>query len=98
LESNPQQSNLAGVLSYYNPNSFNSRAVLIPLWCFVYDTSSARRMILGHVSNMRFVNIDLITPKETIEVKWDCYPFFQKDGDNSVATITQKVGYAYERI
>jgi hypothetical protein len=98
LSNAPPQNNIGGVLSYYSPNSFNSRAVLVPLWCFVYDTSSARRMILGHVSNMRFLNIELITPKEMIEVKWGCYPFIQKDGDNTVATITGKSGYAYERI
>jgi hypothetical protein len=35
-------------------------------------------MILGHVSNMRFLNIELITPKETDRGKMGLLPIYPK--------------------
>jgi hypothetical protein len=55
-------------------------------------------MIVGHVDNVKILNIDLISPKETIEVEWDIYPISQKAGDNAVAAITGNVGLAYKRV
>jgi hypothetical protein len=97
MVSTPAQNILTGDLLRYSPSAYNSRAVLVPPYFWQYDTASGRRMCLAEVDNIRLLNMNLITPKETVEVKWDVYPIFQKDGDPGVATITGDAAYAYER-
>lgn len=89
--------NLIDMLMYCSPNSFNLRTALIPTYLQLYDQSSQRYHMLGHIDNVKAVNIEFTTPKDTIELEWDVYPIFQKAGDQSVSPISGYAGLAYRR-
>jgi hypothetical protein len=85
-------------LMYRSPNSFNQRAGLFPTYLMLYDEVSQRWLLAGHVEGVRHLRIDLLTPKETIEVEWDIYPHYQKTGDQMVAPISGPFGLAYRKV
>lgn len=86
------------ILIYCSPNSFNGRAALFPTYFFLLQAStSTRYAMLGHVDNVKILNMLSIDPKETIELEWDVYPIFQKAGDPAVAAVTGNVALAYKR-
>lgn len=89
---------LTTILLYCSPNAFNGRAGLFPTYCFLLQAStSTRAAMLGHVENVKVLNMENIDPKETVELEWDVYPIFQKAGDLSVAAVTGNVALAYKR-
>lgn len=88
--------NLMDVLLYCSPNTFNSRAALFPTYLHLYDASSLRYQLLGHVENVKVLNMELLDPKETIELEWDVYPIFQKAGSAAVATVSGNIALAYK--
>jgi hypothetical protein len=90
--------NLMDVLLYCSPNTFNSRTALFPTYLHLYDQSSTRYNLLGHVSNAKVLNMELIDPKDTVELEWDVYPIFQKSGDSSVAVVSGDIALAYRRV
>lgn len=85
-------------LMHRSPNSFNQRSGLFPTYLTLYDQTSQRYLLAGHVEGVRHVRIDLLTPKETIEVEWDIYPHYQKTGDHMVAPVSGNFGLAYRRV
>lgn len=89
--------NLIDILLYCSPNTFNSRTALFPTYLHLYDQSSLRYHLLGHVDSVKVLNMELIDPKETIELNWDVYPIFQKAGDASVATVSGNIALAYNK-
>lgn len=89
---------LIQVLMQRSPNAFNERTALFPTYLTLYDEVSQRYILAGHVEGVRHARIDLLTPKETIEVEWDVYPHSQKTGDQLVAPISGNFGLAYRRV
>ena len=85
-------------LMYRSPNAYNGRAGLFPTYLTLYDETSGRYLLAGHVEGVRHIRMDLIAPKETVEVEWDVYPHFQKSGDQMVAPISGNFGLAYRRV
>jgi hypothetical protein len=88
--------NLIDILLYCSPNTFNSRAALFPTYLHLYDQTSQRYHLLGHIENVKVLNMELLDPKDIVELEWDVYPFFQKVGDNAVSTISGNIALAYK--
>lgn len=82
---------------YFSPHGYNNRTVILPSYIRLWNTGSQRLMILGHADNIKVANMDLINPKETVEVLWDIYPLIQKVGDNTVAPVSGNIAYALRR-
>lgn len=89
---------LVDVLLYCSPNTFNSRAGLFPTYLQLYEASSQRYQLLGHVENAKVLNMELLDPKEVVELEWDVYPIFQKAGDSAVATVSGNIALAYKNV
>jgi hypothetical protein len=85
-------------LMYRSPNAWNNRTALFPTYLTLYDEVSQRYILSGHVEGVRHIRMDLIDPKETVEVEWDVYPHYQKSGDQMVAPISGPFGLAFKRV
>ena len=79
------------------PNTFNSRTALVPTYYMLYDRVSTRYVLAGHIDGARILNMELVDPKETVDVEWDVFPFVQKFGDPATAPVSGNLGVAYRR-
>lgn len=84
-----------------SPNTFNERAMMIPLYLHVYDNRSGgslRYIPAGDIPNARFINMTNISPQAVVNTDWDVFPIFQKSGNQFDAPQSGAFGVAYRRI
>lgn len=83
-----------------NPN--NGYVPMFPLqvWRTRRATTPQQWMLLGHVPDIRFVNINYINPGDEFTVggdTWKCFPFVQKSG-TTLQGESGNLGVAYKKV
>jgi hypothetical protein len=88
---------LAGPLFWCEANSVNQRAVMIPQYLMLHEETLNGLFLAGYADHVKFLNMEVITPKDIVEVEWEVFPIIQKYGDKTVAPITENIALAYRR-
>lgn len=92
-----QNADLLGSLIAAAPASWNGRA---PLWpCMVLlQRPSSRYSIAGYPDDQRVLNIEVLTPEQTLAIgsdEWLVFPFTRKHGGDEASRLG---GFAYRKI
>jgi len=91
-------------LWYSGPNSFNGLSPLHPIPVPV-DRGSNQTSVLGYVKDMRIVNLQSLSPGQTVTIgsdQWLCFPVIQKTDvynvSGSLIPSSGYYGYAYRMV
>jgi len=87
-------------LQRFSPNTFNQRAMLIPMYVLSTDEfiNPGQTNFAGFIPSVKYLDIELLNPKDIVDVNWRVYPYCSKEGDPFTAPITANHGLAYRRV
>lgn len=83
-----------------SPNSFNSRAVLVPMEVAMasdHTSTPANLLQLGQVPTAAAVNMAFINPKDIVNNDWMVFPLSQKNGPGILYVNSLNYGIAYKK-
>lgn len=92
------QRSMIGRLLRDTPSTYNQRACLFPTYLRLWNPTLSLWHLAGHVDNVRVLNMELIDPKELVDVDWMVFPQIAKFGDISSNAVSGSLGVAYKRI
>jgi hypothetical protein len=87
-------------LHLFSPNTFNQRSMLMKIYVFLTEEfiNTGQLRFMGHIPSVRYVNIEILNPKDIVDVNWTVYPYASKTGDPFTAPITSNHGLTYQRV
>jgi hypothetical protein len=88
---------LSGPLFWCGANSINQRAAMVPQYLQLHHEGMNSLFLAGYVDHVKFLNMEVITPKDIVETEWEVFPLIQKSGDMTVAPVTENLALAYRR-
>lgn len=94
----------AGVWSYNDdlvqrspPNAGTNRTIMLQVFNDLWDSTADLMVTVGHIPNLRFLNMHGISPKSIIYTDWQVFPISQQQGDNVNVPNSLDYAHAFKR-